>query len=547
MKVYERLAEAFAAEGVTGVFGMMGHGNEAWMDALDKLGVAIYEVRHEGTGLGMADGWARVGREVGVASATQGPGLSQLATALLTASRASSPVVAFVGEHGANDYDHHQYLDQSRFAAACESGFVRVSSAAGADEAVRKAFYQARTELRPVVLSAPGDVQPLEFPGSGDYRPTTALLPDRVAYPIPHQIQAAADLIARSRRPVIVVGRGARWANAGDAVRTLASTIGALINTSLMAVTWLADDEYHAGISGGYSTKAAAKLCAEADCVIGVGASLNKHTVQRGKLYPNAAYVHIDERPHLPVGEGRSADCYVHADAKLGVEALIEELEQRGFSNEGFRTPDVKAQLEGSHIDDTEYEIEDGLLDPRDVVRTLDEILPGDIAIATGSGAQAGFSTMGFVRPRTYSLAATFYGCIGQMLPAAMGAAAFTGKPIVVVDGDASVLMHLIDFDSAARYGWPVLVVVQNNEGLGSEYYTLQSKGMKTDLALIPSPDLGQVATSLGGRGRLVRTVEELTDAVKGWVADPVPTVIDARISRNPVSLVMRRKRGEDV
>ena len=90
MKVYQRLAADFVAEGVTYVFGIMGDGNMYWMHELDKLGgVKMLEVRHEGAGLGMADGWARVTRTPGVATTTCGPGVSQLATALLTASRAA--------------------------------------------------------------------------------------------------------------------------------------------------------------------------------------------------------------------------------------------------------------------------------------------------------------------------------------------------------------------------------------------------------------------------------------------------------------------------
>src|ERR1035437_9772462 len=98
MNVYQRLASAFKAEGVSHIFGLMGDGNMYWMHELDKLGIKMLEVRHEGVGLGMADGWARVTRTPGVCTATCGPGVSQLATALMTAARAESPVVAFVGE-----------------------------------------------------------------------------------------------------------------------------------------------------------------------------------------------------------------------------------------------------------------------------------------------------------------------------------------------------------------------------------------------------------------------------------------------------------------
>src|SRR5436189_2411307 len=125
MKVYERLAEAFVAEGTSTIFGMMGDGNMYWMLALDRHGVKMIEVRHEGAGLGMADGWARATHTPGVCTATCGPGVTQLATALVTAARAQSQLVAFVGEAPTTDEDYIQRFDQARFAAACEAGFVR--------------------------------------------------------------------------------------------------------------------------------------------------------------------------------------------------------------------------------------------------------------------------------------------------------------------------------------------------------------------------------------------------------------------------------------
>jgi acetolactate synthase I/II/III large subunit len=99
MKVYEAMAKAFVAEGTTGVFGMMGDANMYWMNELDRLGVELFEVRHEGGGLAMADGWGRMHPEgaPGVATTTSGPGVAQLATTLLVASRARTPLVVFWG------------------------------------------------------------------------------------------------------------------------------------------------------------------------------------------------------------------------------------------------------------------------------------------------------------------------------------------------------------------------------------------------------------------------------------------------------------------
>jgi len=540
--VYQRLAAAFKAEGVSHVFGLMGDGNMYWMHELDKIGVKLLEVRHEGAGLGMADGWARATHTPGVATATCGPGVTQLATAFVTAARAQSPLVAFCGEHPTSDDEYNQRLDQGRFAAGCEAGFVRLATPDAADDAVRKAFYLAKLESRPIMLSAPMDIQQKEFDDDEPYRPSSTLLPPRATAPDPALLEQAAGIIAASKKPVIVVGRGAKWAGAGEAVLKLAARIGALVATSLMAKTWLAEDEYHVGVSGTYATRTAMQLFEEADCVIGVGASLNRYTTEHGYLYPNARYVHVDVKPHVMMSGGRAADCYLQADARAGVEALEGALAKRGFKSRGFRTGEVKERLANALEDRAEFNLDPGTVDPRPVCLALDEMVPAEYALYTGSGATAGFSNILFSRRRPVVLASHFFGCIGQMMPAAMGAVAASGnQPGLLVDGDASIMMHLAEFETMVRYGMPLLIVVMNNEMLGAEYYKLDVHKMKSELAAISTPDLGAVARAFGGRGRLARSVEEVRAGVAEWVAKPGPMMIDVRIARSVVTLPYRR------
>ncbi len=542
MKVYQRLASAFAAEGVSTIFGIMGDGNMYWMHELDKLGVKMFEVRHEGAGLGMADGWARVTRTPGVATATCGPGVSQLATALLTAARASSPLVAFVGEHPSNDDEYNQRLDNARFAAGCETGFIRLNTPDSVDDTVRKAFYLAKLESRPIMLSAPMDVQQMTFDdGDEAYQPSSTLMPLRAVHPDPVALEKAADIIAASRKPVIIAGRGAVWSGAGEAVTRLGDRIGALIATTLMAKTWLGDAEYHVGVSGTYGTRTAMRLFEEADCVIAIGASMNRYTTEHGYLFPKARYIHLDAKPHVMMSGGRSADCYLQTDARAGVEALESLLAKRSVKMTGYRTAEVKKQLAHNFDDRTEFPIDPGTVDPREVVRILDEDIPDSINLFTGSGSSAGFSNIMFRRQRPVVLASHFFGCIGQMLPAAIGGVAALNKPGFLVDGDASIMMHLAEFETMVRYNLPLLVICMNNEALGSEYYKLDAHKMKAELATITVPDLGAVAVAMGGRGRIARSLDDVRGAVREWVAKPGPMMIDARISRSVVTLPYRR------
>jgi acetolactate synthase-1/2/3 large subunit len=550
MKVYEALAAAFVDEGTTDVFGMMGDANMHWMNVLAARGTRLYEVRHEGSGLGMADGFARAAGRPGVVTTTSGPGTSQLATSMIVASRARTPLVAFCGEAACGDEGAMQCLDQRRFAAAIECEFVHLARAELAEEVVQPAFYLARTESRPVMVSAPIDVQQQDYEDVGGYVPSIELIHTSRLLPDPGRLAEAADIIGSSKRVVIIAGRGARRAGAGEQILALQRRTGAMLATTLQAKNWLCGEtEYHVGIAGLFGSKVAMELLQEADCVVAVGASLNRYTIEHGYLFPEARYVQIDTAPQLVMGNGRVADCYLRADAVTALTELTHTLEGRRVEIEGFHTPDVHRGLAAPLIDPAEYHSEPGLLDPREAIAVLDAELPGEIGLVLGSGHQADFGTMLFQRSREVTSNFGMFGAIGQAPLLTIGSVvAHGGRPAFVVEGDASFLMHLPEFETACRYGLPVLVVVMNDQGLGAEYHKSRAKDLDPELAVIPTPELGAVAQALGGGGATVRTTGELRAALAEYVRAPKPTVIDVRITRGVLSVPYRRiQYGEDV
>jgi acetolactate synthase I/II/III large subunit len=547
VKVYERLAEAFAAEGTRKVFSLIGDGNMFWLHAMNKHGVKIIEVRHEGAGLGMADGWARATREVGVATATNGPGVPQFATALVTARRADSPIVAFVGDSQTNNPEHIQRFDQAIFAKACEAEFVPILHPETTDRLVRKAFYIARTESRPVLVSCPRDIQQKPFEDDEPYTPSTTLLPKTRAAPNPEAIAAAADIIGTAKKCVVIVGRGAIWSNAGEAVVRLAQRTGALIATTMQSKTFLAEHPYHVGIAGQFGTRTALHLFQEADVVIGIGASLNPYTLSHGYIFPKGKYIHLDIEQQRILGDGKVADVYIHTDARLGTEVLDAELARRGVKHTGYRTPEVRQQLVDHFRDGGVFEVEPDLLDPREVCNVLDEIIPTDFVVHSGSGTTGFYSVMHINRPRKF-MGGKFFACMGQSLPSAIGAAAALERPVVLVEGDGSTMMHLAELETAVRHRLPLLTVVLNDQALGSEYHKYNVHKLDPQLATCTTPDLGAVMRAFGGKGSLATRIEDVRAAVQAWVNNPVPTVIDARISRKVLTIPHRRVHlGQDV
>lgn len=199
--------------------------------------------------------------------------------------------------------------------------------------------------------------------------------------------------------------------------------------------------------------------------------------------------------------------------------------------------------------DPREFEIEPGTVDPRQAATILDDRLPAEVGVVHGTGHCSGITALFMKKPRPLTWCINTFGCIGQAVPTAIGAAvALDGAPLAVVDGDAGTLMHVAELDTAARLGVKLLIAVLNDEALGAEYQKFVARGMETRASAIPTPDLGAVAQALGCRGRLVRALDQLEAGVDEFLAGDGPMLLDIRISRNVVSVPYSRVHfGQDV
>jgi thiamine pyrophosphate-dependent acetolactate synthase large subunit-like protein len=545
MKVYEAMANAFIKEGTTTLFGLLGDGQMTWWSAIAKYPqLKIVDVRDEGCAVTMAEGWTLATGKIGVASATQGPGLARMATSLIVAARARTPLVVYTSKTALNNEHAVQYLNQDQFVAATGAGYIEVLKPSYAEDAVRDAFYRARLESRPIVLCAPLELQQLECEADGDdYRPSTEMFAGQQAIrPDLARVREAAGIIKAAKKPVIVLGRGAMSPAAQAAASQLADRIGALLATTLVAKGTLADSEYYAGVSGLFSSREVIQLFEEADCVVAVGARLSTHTLAGGYLYSKARFIHIDIEPHMLMGNDRGADCYLQGDAAATLQELVELLERDGVSSRGFHTAEVRRILSNAGRDPAEFEIEPGTVDPREAVALLDEKLPPEMHLVSSGNAHAcSFRVMLMKRRRGLQIFCTSFGCIGQALSTAVGAALGTGQPLVCVEGDGGALQNIQELDTVARLGLKFLYVVVNDEAYGAEYHKLRAHHRDPMLSFVRSPDFAGLGRDFGCRGRTARTLEELGAAIDEFLAGEGPMVVDLRISRNVISIPYRR------
>ena len=474
-RVYDILAKAFTQEGVRACFALLGDANMNWAARLSEQGCRMLYVRHEHCAVAAAMAYARKMGDVGVATVTCGPGLTQIITALPAAVRAHLPLVVFAGEAPLKSGWYNQELDQGPLITATGSAYHRLHMPERMPVAVRDAFLQARRERRPVVIGVPFDLQGRSWNGSMDLpKPSRELLPRHSPIPPhPDDVAAAAKLLAGTERVVVLAGLGVVEAGAGAACRALAAKTGGILSTTLPARGLFHDDPFCIGISGSFTPEVGLEYLKEADFVIAVGCSLAFHAGGGGQLWPKAKMLQIDIDP-VAVNQGQEvARHHLRADARLGVEALTATLPPRDRS---WRSDEMAARIRDSKPDSHAFEIEAGKLDPRRVVEALEAALPREWEMVNSGGHCSWFFAQMPSRPQDKFLTIREFGAIGNGVSFAMGvAAARPERTVVLFDGDGSLMMHVQELETIKRHGLNILIVVMNDGAYGSEVHKLRS------------------------------------------------------------------------
>lgn len=528
----QAVGEALAGLGVDHVFGVIGSGNLEISNALDASGARFVHARHESAAVCMADGFARVSGQVGVATCHQGPGLTNAATGMTEAAKARTPLLLLAADTSAAAVRSNFRIDQDGLVEACGATPERIHSAGSALDDVRRAWTRAATERRTVVLMLPLDVQAEEF--ESEIQPPAHATPHPPA-PRPDAVREVADLVDAARRPAVIGGRGAVLADAAGVLRQLGERIGAVLATSANGNGLFAGDPYAVGISGGFASPVATELLSSADLLLGFGASLNMWTTRHGALVgDDTKVVQIDVDPEA-LGKQRPIDVGVVADARECAAALLAELERRGSRSRGYRSDELADRIASGGWQQVEFD--DGstasTIDPRALSIALNELLPAERTVAIDSGHFMGWPAMylevpdaaGFVFNQAYQ-------SIGLGLGAAIGAAvARPDRLTVAALGDGGAMMSLGELETAAHLGVPLLVVIYNDAAYGAEVHHFRPMGQPVDLVRFSDPDLAAYGEAAGGRGSTVRSTRDL-GPLEAWLQDPRGLfVVDVKVT----------------
>lgn len=530
---FQAMAAAVAAEGVEVLFGVLGGSNDRMVHELVTThGVRFVAARHEQGAVGMADGYSRATGRVGVATCEKGPGLTNTGTAMTAARLSNSSVMLIAGDKVAGSRFGNMDIDQPPFIRATAGAMQQVNTPTSMAAEVEAAFRHVRLGLGPMVINMPTSFSNDEMPEKWEYVPSTRLLAGRQApSPDAERVEAVAKLLERSERPVILAGRGAVRAGAREALVALADSVGGVLVTTLNAKGWFRGHPFDLGMSGGFAPSQARRILNDADLVVAFGAGLNPYTMDHGRLYPKANLVQIDVSPvrigaMTPVAEG------IVADARAAAEALLARIgiEPRA----GWRSAELAALVE--EIDpwqDCDFTPRPGYLNRHELVRICEELLPKNRLLAVGIGHFMGMPAAHVSVPSPQDQVLPWrLGAIGSGLPAAIGAAC--GRPdrlTVLFEGDGSLMMTLQDLETAARCKIPLLVIIENDGGHGSERRTMKGRGEDPGLANFVNPDFSAVARAFGCDALPVSDADELRGVLQGLGELKRPLLLDVAIS----------------
>ncbi|MCZ6830203.1 MAG: sulfoacetaldehyde acetyltransferase [Gammaproteobacteria bacterium] len=534
----EAFVETLVANGVTKIFGIMG---SAFMDAMDifaPAGIELIPVVHEQGAAHMADGYARASGNHGVVIGQNGPGVSNCVTGIAAAYWAHSPVVIITPEAGTMGTELGGFQEAHQLPMFQEFTKYQghVNNPQRMAEFTGRCFDRAMAEIGPTQLNIPRDF----FYGDIDVEIPQPQRLDRG--PGGNQsLDAAAELLASAKSPVILSGGGVVMADAVAECIALAELLGApVVNSYQHNDSFPASHPLWCGSLGYQGSKAGMELISKADVVLALGSRLGPFGTlpQYGMDYwPQDAKIIQVDADHKVLGLVKKISVGICGDARAASIALTERLAAKELacnSNRDERAAEIasekaawEAELdEWTHERDpysldmiAEQEAEEGnWLHPRQVLRELEKAMPEDVMISTDIGNinSVAHSYLRFEKPRSFFAPMSFGNC-GYALPTIIGAkAAAPHRPAIAYSGDGAWGMSMSEIMTSVRHDIPVTAVVFHNRDWGAEKKNqVEFYGRRFVAAELVSESFAGIGQAMGTEGIVVDQLEDVGPALK--------------------------------
>jgi thiamine pyrophosphate-dependent acetolactate synthase large subunit-like protein/nitrite reductase/ring-hydroxylating ferredoxin subunit len=525
------MVETMVAWGVTHVFGMVGHSNLGFAEAIRMAeargDLRFIGIRHEGAAAFAASAYGKLTGELAACFAIAGPGSTNLLTGLYDAKVDRAPVLAISGQVPTKVRGRGAFQDVDLGAAFADVAVWSQTVGATSDHAelMTLACKHALVDRGVGHLVLPDEVQVTPLADDAPASSPTGRRADTRVSPPESEIERALALIGDARRPVIVVGHGARFDM--PAVSAFAERVGAPVLTTFKAKGLISDQHpLGCGVLGRSGTPIASWFMNESDLLIVFGASFSDHT-------GIASYKPIVQVDYDAFALGRFHAVTVPLLGHVGVTAEL--LAARLPASPPAHRIDPRREIaERRQIwtaekarrvaDDRSRGISSAA-----VFAALTRQAAADAVIAVDVGNNTYSFGRYFECDRQSVLMSGYLGSIGFGVPAAMGAWAAVGdrRQVIAVCGDGGLGQYLAEITTLVRYGMDITVVVLDNGQLGKISKEQRAGMWDVWQTGLHNPDFAAYAELCGARGTRVEAAADLDRALRDALDYRGPALVD--------------------
>ncbi|MFD3813007.1 thiamine pyrophosphate-binding protein [Rhodococcus sp. NPDC058639] len=542
VKVYERILDLFEAEGINTLFGIPDPNFVHLFHLAEERGWNVVAPHHEESAGFMAEAVSRMTGKAALCIGTLGPGLANLAGAIMCAKVENSPVI-FLGGQRARITEQRvrrgriQFVQQMALVENSVKYSASIEYAEQTDEIIREG-------LRKALSGTPGPVY-IEYPQHviQEELDLPPVLPPE-AYRLVGQtagadlVAKAAELIGAAKQPVLLIGHGVHTSRAGASVKALADLMACpVIQTSggTSYIEGLEDRTFPYGFSA-----AAIDAVVKSDLCLAIGTELGEPVhFGRGRHWvaneANRHWILVEQDPSA-IGVNRPIDVPLVGDLRAIVPQLVDALK------DSPRTP--SPELEGWIKQDADQLAElaetapSGMspVHPARLIVEATKAFPEDGIMVRDGGATTIFGwTYSQAKPHDVMWNQNF-GHLGTGLPYAVGAGVAAGgkRPMMLITGDSSFQFHIAELETAARLGLPLVCVVAVDYAWGLEvgvYKRTYGQGsLETGVHWSKDTRFDKVAEGFGCYGEYVERDEDIAPAIKRAYASGKPGVIHVAV-----------------
>ena len=469
MKAAQALVEIMVKEGITTAFGIPGAAINPVYQYMEDAPIQHFTMRHEEACVHAADGYQRAKHEIALAICSAGPGATNFITGLYTAYIDSMPVLAVVGQANTNQLKQEpfQCVDMPDMVKTVTKKAWCVMKPEDLPGIMEEAFYLMRAgRPGPVLVEFPLNVQNTEFDFDIDsYQPREipTVAPDLA------KIKEAVKMIGESKAPVIIMGGGCFISECADKVVEFAELLQIPVITTYQAKGGIPEDHPlnagHCGIQVGQPI--GNRVMLDSDLVIGIGNRFqDRHTGDLKVYRGDRKFIHINIEP-TQIGMVFEPDLGIVSDAKLAVEALIDEVKATGLKPVNVERAAALPALRKELARKTDYDCAPMM--PHRVFQEVNEAFDDETYFTAGCGiTQIWSGQLQTVNKAGKYLASGGAGTLGYEVPAAFGVkVAHPDCHSVVMVGDFGLTFMGEEIAVASAFKKPIIIVVVNNAYLG--------------------------------------------------------------------------------